>query len=374
MENEVLRQKNLLEIRRELKKIKFKPVKPRTVHVSHIFKGSKSKITRNKTTHAILIPGFAGFLKRKLTPDRTLGNEIANYVRVKSELKGIVHSDEDLKKYKLSKEFETLRKRLKADKGDTLIIAAGEKEAVRKTMNIVCERINQLTKGVPKEVRKALETGDTEYMRPLPGAARLYPETDIQPIKISDKLLRDIRKNLPELIEEKMKKEKMEIKRKAKISDEIIDQIVKMGRKETFDKLMKSGFDPKTVSTTLTSTLRYLEKKEKVNVKILKDHHFIETFNALKERKISKEAIPEVLKTYTENPKQTIDEVIKKLGMGAISRDDLRLIVQKTIMENPNLSKDPRGKKIMLGLVMQKVRGKAEARKVIELIEEEMEK
>ncbi len=58
--------------------------------------------------------------------------------------------------------------------------------------------------------------------------------------------------------------------------------------------------------------------------------------------------------------------------MGVISRDDLRLIVQKTITENPNLVKDPRGKKIMLGLVMQKVRGKADARKVIEIIEEEM--
>ncbi len=372
VENEALRQKNLLGIKRELKKIKFKKVKPRMVHVSHIFKGSESRITKNKATYAILIPNFAGLLKRKLTPDRTLGSEIANYVRVKSELKGIIHSDEDLEKYKLSKEFGILRKRLKARKGDTLIIASGEKESVRKTMRIVCERINQLIKGVPKEVRRAKETGDTEYMRPLPGAARLYPETDIRPIKISGKILREIRKNLPELIEERERKEKEEIKKRAKISDEIIDQIVRMGRKEIFDKLIGSGFDPKTVSSTLTSTLRYLEKKEGVNINVLKDRHFLETFGALKRRRIPKEAIPEVLKSFADNPKQTLDEVIRKLGMGVISRDDLRLIVQKTITENPNLVKDPRGKKIMLGLVMQKVRGKADARKVIEIIEEEM--
>ncbi len=261
---------------------------------------------------------------------------------------------------------------MKARKGDTLIIASGEKESVRKTMRIVCERINQLIKGVPKEVRRAKETGDTEYMRPLPGAARLYPETDIRPIKISGKILREIRKNLPELIEERERKEKEEIKKRAKISDEIIDQIVKMGRKEIFDKLIGSGFDPKTVSSTLTSTLRYLEKKEGVNINVLKDRHFLETFGALKRRRIPKEAIPEVLKSFADNPKQTLDEVIRKLGMGVISRDDLRLIVQKTITENPNLVKDPRGKKIMLGLVMQKVRGKADARKVIEIIEEEM--
>ena len=107
-------------------------MKPKVLHVSHIFKGSKSRITKGKTTYAIHIPGFSGLLKRRITPTRTLGNEIANYVKAKSKLKGIIHSDEDLEGYQLSKEFDSLRKHLKAKKGDTLIIAAGEKEQVEK--------------------------------------------------------------------------------------------------------------------------------------------------------------------------------------------------------------------------------------------------
>ena len=374
VENEALRQKNLLEIKKELKKKKFKPVKPRVLHVSHIFRASKSKITKGKKTFAILIPRFGGFLKRKLTPTRTLGNEIASYVRAKTPLKGIIHSDEDLRKYRLSKEFETLQKRMKAKKGDTLIIAVGEEEHIRKTMDVICKRINLLAKGVPEETRKALENGDTDYLRPLPGAARLYPETDIMPVRVTQKMLRDIRKNLPELIEEREKRQKREIKKKAKIGEELTNQIVKMGRKSLLYKLIDSGFDPRIVSSTLTSTLRYLEKKKRININVLKDRHFFETFHALKAGKISKEAIPDVLKTFADDPKQTIDEVLKKLEMETISGDDLRLIVQKTIMENPNLSKDSRGKKILLGLIMQKVRGKASARKVIELVDEELEK
>ncbi len=372
VENEVLRQTNLLKIKEDLKKMKFKPVKPRVSHVSHIFKGSKSRITKNKTTFAVLIPNFAGFLKRRITPTRTLGNEIANYVEVKSELKGIIHSDEDLEKYELSKEFEKLRKRMRAKRGDTLIIAVGEKEQVKKTMDIVCERINYLAKGVPKEVRKALETGDTEYLRPLPGAARLYPETDIPPIKITDKKLREIRKNLPELIEEKEKRMKKEIRKKAKISDEIIEQIVKMKRKETFDRLVRSGFDPKTVSSVLTSTLRYLEKKEKVNLSKLKDHHFLATFRALKSGKISKEAVPEVLKSFAEKPGEKIEKIIGKLGIKTLKDSELKGIIRKTIRENKNLLKDPRGKKILLGLVMKRVRGKANARKVMLFLRKEL--
>ncbi len=371
VENEVLRQMNLLEIKKDLKKMKFKPVKPRVVHVSHIFKSSKSKVTKGKKTYAVLIPDFAGFLKRKLTT-RTLGNEIANYVKVRSELKGIIHSDEDLEKYELSKEFETLRKRMKAGKGDTLIIAVGEEAYVKRTMDVVCKRINLLAKGVPEEVRRALETGDTEYMRPLPGAARLYPETDIPPIKISDKKLRDVRKSLPELIEEREKKERKEIKKKAEISDEIIDQIVKMKRKGIFDKLIKSGYDPKTVSSVLTSTLRYLEKKEKVNISKLKDSHFFKTFQALEKGRISKEAVPEVLKNFAEHPEDRIGKIIGKLGIKTLTEKELKGVVRKTIKENKNLLKDPRGKEILLGLVMKKVRGRIDARKVMEFLKKEL--
>lgn len=372
VENEVLRQKNLLEIKKELKKMKFKSVKPKVLHVTHIFKPSKSRITKNKATYAILIPGFAGFLKRKLTPNLTLGNEIASYVKVKSELKGIIHSDEDLEKYQLSKEFGKLRKRMRAKKGDTLIIAVGEKEQVEKTMNIVYERVNYLAEGVPKEVRRALENGDTYFLRPLPGAARLYPETDIPPIKISDRMLRDIRKNLPELIEEKERKEKREIRKKAKISDEIIEQIVKMKRKGIFDKLLKAGYDPKTVSSTLTSTLRYLEKKEKVNISELKDSHFLATFHSLKSGKISKEAIPDMLKAFAEHPEQKIEKLIGKLGIKTLTDKDLKGIIRKTVKENKNLLKDPRGEKILLGLVMKKVRGRVDVRKVIEILKKEL--
>ena len=38
--------------------------------------------------------------------------------------------------------------------------------------------------GVPEETRKMLEGGSTAYMRPLPGAARMYPETDVVPVLV----------------------------------------------------------------------------------------------------------------------------------------------------------------------------------------------
>ena len=61
----------------------------------------------------------------------------------------------------------------------------------------------QKTKVKP-EVRKANPNGSTTFLRPIPGSARMYPETDIKPIPITKKLLSSIKK--PELISEKVQK------------------------------------------------------------------------------------------------------------------------------------------------------------------------
>lgn len=368
IKNEALRQTNLLGIKNELKKKGFKPVRPKLTHVTHIFKESESKITKDKATYAILIPNFAGFLKRNLMPFWTLGNEIANYVKVKSELKGIIHSDEELDKYKLTKEFEKLKKEMKAKKGDTLIIGCGEKAMVEKTMAIVAGRINQLIAGIPNEVRKAMDNGDTEYMRPLPGAARLYPETDIPPLKITRKKLAEIRKNLPELLEEKEERHKKELRR-FHISEEITKQVVKAGKKHLFDALVGTGADPKIIANTLVSTLPYLKRKENVAIDKLEERHFVALFEKLKSGEIAKEAIPDVLKVLAAEPGLEIENAIRKTKIRSLTMDDLKIIISKTIEANSELVGNEHGEKILLGLVMQKVRGKIDPAVVISELE-----
>ncbi|MFH1237274.1 MAG: Glu-tRNA(Gln) amidotransferase subunit GatE [Candidatus Aenigmatarchaeota archaeon] len=357
VENEALRQASLIEIKKELHKAGFKQVRPKVVHVSHIFKDSESKITKDKTTYAILIPDFAGYMKRALTPSRTLGNEIANYVRAKSEMKGIIHSDEELEKYKLTKDFEKLRHEMKAGPGDTLIIAVGEEKAVEKTMDIVSERINQLVIGVPKEVRKALDTGETEFMRPLPGAARLYPETDVPPIRITHVRLAEIRKNLPELLSEKEERHAKEIVHKFHISGEITKQVVKAGKKHIFDALVVTGADPKVIANTLVSTMPYL-KRENVYIEKITEAHLAGLFDELAKGKLAKEAIPEVLKALAKEPSLSVEQALRKTKIVDLTIDDLKLIIIKTLDKNSELVGDERGENILLGLVMQQVRGK----------------
>jgi len=373
VENEVMRQKRLIEIKNELETKGFKEFSPTIIDATHIFKNSLCKITKDKNTYAIVVPNFAGFLKKQLTPTRTLGNEIANYVRVKSGLKGIIHSDEDLGKYQLVNEFKKLREEVKAGGNDLIIIASGEREEVKKGLKVAIERINYLLIGVPKEVRKALENGDSEYMRPLPGAARLYPETDVPPIRIAKDKIEKIRKNLPELLEEKHERHKKEVISKFKLSEELAHQLVASGKKKLFDDLISMGADPKIIATTLTSTLAFL-KREGVPIEKLEERHYREIFEKLKAKVIAKEAIPEILKVFAKEPEITIEEAIRKTKIVSLTLDDLKNIIQKTIKENSELVGNERGEKVLFGLVMQVVRGKIDPQIVMDEFEKELKK
>lgn len=370
VEYEVQRQMNLVEIRKDLRKIKFKPVKPEVIDASHIFRDSKSRITQGKNTYAIVIPNFAGFLKKNLTPTRTLGNEIANYVRVKSELKGIIHSDEDLGKYQLAGEFESLRKFLKAKKDDLLIIAVGEEEPVKRAMKVAAERINLLADQIPGETRRALEDGNTEYMRTIPGASRMYPETDILPIKVGKKLLEEIGKNLPELIEDKIPR----FVEKYGLSEEVSKQIVRSKEAELFEKIVEMGIEPGFVARTLTSTVKELKRGENIPVENLSEDHYLSVFAALKSGKISKGSVPDLLKELAKSPEIKVEDLIKKSGIKTISVQELESIVKKTLQEQKGLLKNPRAEKILMGLVMQKVRGRIDGKIVMDVLRREMKR
>jgi len=364
VENETLRQVSLVQIRDRLKKMKFKPVKADPKHVSHIFRDSKSHITMGKQTYSIVIPGFAGFLKTNLTPTRTLGNEIANYIKVRIGARGFVHSDEDLSKYGLEKHFESLRKHHKAGKGDTVLIVSGDREHCYRTIEAIVERINQLIAGVPEEVRRALDNGDSEFMRPLPGAARMYPETDAVPIGITPKILREIRKNLPELLDSRV----MKLETMYKISHDLAYQVVHSGMTESFEKGVSSGLEPTFVSSILTSGLTQLRRKDNVPVDNLTDREISRVLELSSKNKLPKESVLEMLSRLARNPNESIED----LAADGFSEEKLRETVRRIISKNKDALKKHNPEKILMGEVMKELRGKAGGKLVMKILSEEI--
>jgi len=208
---------------------------------------------------------------------------------------------------------------------------------------------------VKKETRVANEDGSTEFLRPLPGAERMYPETDIKPIKTEDFI-----KNLevPEPINKRIERYEKEYK----LSKSLIDSLLKSEYFFFFETLVKSfpKIEPTVIASILSATLKEIERKEKIEIK-LTEKELIEFFDAMNRGILFKEAAYDVLKKMNEGKR--VEEVIKELGLTPLTREEIIKIIEET-------KKEVIDKKKLIGIVLSKVRGRANISEVIEMIKD----
>jgi len=187
-------------------------------------------------------------------------------------------------------------------------------------------------------------------MRPRPGAARMYPETDLRPIRITFELVQEIEKKLPPSIEELVSKYVS-----YGISKELAEQIIRAHNLELIDRLIESFKDkvsPTIIASTMISTLKSIQR-EGYNTDVLEEKHFIEIFNMLSEGEITKEAIPEILKKLCQETKKNVKDIVKELNLEKVSYDEVKRIVAEIIQEV-----GIKEKRRIIGLVMKRYRGK----------------
>ncbi|MBU5575374.1 MAG: Glu-tRNA(Gln) amidotransferase subunit GatE [Candidatus Aenigmarchaeota archaeon] len=362
IENEIKRQEKLIELKNFL--LNSLEVKG-PFDVTNIFKETQCRfisgiIKSGGLVYAISVKGLEGLLKTELCPGKTLGRELADYANAYG-CKGIIHSDEDLKKYYLENEFKEISKLYPG----AIIIIAEKKEIAEKTIKAVAERIKQLIVGVPEETRVACPDGTTKYTRPLPGGQRLYPETDLPPITINKKYLKKLSKNLPETWEEKLKKFNKILPK------ELSEEIIRSEYLEFFEKLYMK-YDPKLVANTFISTIKEL-KRDGYEISNIAFEHFDEIFEMVSKKIIGKEAIPEIIKIISKNPNLKIEDAIKILGIEKISIEELEKIIKNIFNKYPDLYKEKKVSALM-GEVMKEVRGKIDGAIVFKKLKEMIEK
>jgi len=374
-EKEVLRQIGLINIKEILKeRIEKKDLEDiKLVDISSYLKDSKSnivqKLLKEGCAKAFRLPGFKGLLKLN---DTKLGKEFAVQANITTGIGGIIHSDE-LPGYGIEqKDVDELRAILQLKDNDALVIALGKENTVVNALKIVIERAKKVIDGVPNEVRRALPDDTTEFMRPMPGAARMYPETDVQPIRVTKDHIDRIKNNLPEEPIEKHKR----FMREYLINDEQTKQILSSGYEIDFEKLVKQFPEQKNVIIrTFLNTFSELEK-EKIDTNVIDEKMLINIFSALTSGKYSKEAIPKILKYLILNPKSSIEEAIKTSGLYATDSNKIEEIIKKIVLERIDFVKQKglEAVKPLMGAVMNELRGKADGKTISEILKREIEK
>lgn len=378
IKNEVQRQLSLLGIRDELKKrsVKKENIMEDFVNVTSVFKQTSCKVIakalkENKIVLAVRLPGFSGLLKKELASGMRFGSELAGIARFWGRVGGIFHTDE-MPAYGVTvEEINQLAKLLKKDSTDAVVFVADTLENATDALNAVTNRAKVALEGVPEETRAANPDGTTKYMRPRPGAARMYPETDVPPIQLKKKYLEELRSKLPELPEQLMKRIMLEYKLNSKLAKQILNS-------EYLDLFESSAREtqvsPTVIAVVLTETLKAL-KRDGINVDSVSDEQFMELFLLVGAGKTAKESIPELLTWLSNHREASADDALESLGLGMISKKELEELVNDMLEKNRELV-EARGKSAfapLMGMIMKRARGRVKAVVVNEILKRRLE-
>ncbi|MDI6707541.1 MAG: Glu-tRNA(Gln) amidotransferase subunit GatE [Candidatus Thermoplasmatota archaeon] len=358
IENEVKRQLKLIEIKEELAKRNVE-LKGEVCQVTDIFKATKCKIFQNKAIWGVKLEGLSNLLGAK---EARLGRELAR--RVKHLVKGIIHSDEELSSYGISEEEQSaVRTKLGILEKDAFVLIAGEEKVAKQAIAEILKRARECLRQVPEEVRRALPDNTTEYMRPIPGEARMYPETDIKPI-ITKEYIKKLQ--IPELPENKIKR----FCKEYKISEEQARQLVYQGYDEQYEKFVKL-YKRSVIARTFLSTIPELAAQGLDINKITED--FLQSvFEALAQKKFAKEAVPQIMACMLKED-LPLEKAIERTGLAAISQKELVKIINDILSSKKELIRQ--GDKAfapLMGLVMEKVRGRIDGKLVARILKSKL--
>ncbi len=377
VEYEIQRQLKLLEIRDELKRrgIREDEILDELVDVTDAFANTKSKViarvlSRGGKVLAAKLPGFAGLVGKEIQPGRRLGSEFADRDRFWGGVGGIIHSDE-LPGYGIGEEeVEEVGRRLGCGDLDAFVLVADEEERARRALLAVLERAREALKGVPNETRAANPDGTTRFSRPLPGRARMYPETDIRPVRITQEMIESAKKAIPESPEEKLRKF-VEV---YGLEESLAKIMINSYYLDLFERIVEEVGAPATlVASTLEGTLKSL-RRDGVPVENLRDEHLVQVFRAVSRGDLAKEAIPEVLKYLSENPERSVGDAVKELGLEKIGLRELERLVERIVERNTEVLRRRRERAFgaIMGEVMKLVRGKVDGKVVSEIVEKKL--
>lgn len=371
--NEVARQKMLIRIKGILAQRGVKAVPEDTIDVTQVFADCPSKVIKGALSEggkvlAVKLPGFAGVMNGDNKTLR-LGAEMAGYARTKG-VKGIFHSDE-LPNYGIEQPYvDKLRNVLgMTGEHDAFAICAEKEKKAKDALQMAVGRANQAILGVPEETRDPLPDGTTRYSRPLPGADRMYPETDVPPTTITPERLRRIAANMPEFPEETIER----LMKTYGINRQQSAQIVNNSYDSIFSRISDEFGMAAVAATMFLNTYSELER-EGLDMAAVTDEGLFRMFTMLRDNCFAKEALPALLREMAKGT--PVEKAIGKLGLESVGTDEASCIIAGIVKEREEFI---RGKGLaaigpLMGPVMAALRGKIDGKQANDLLEREIKK
>ena len=207
------------------------------------------------------------------------------------------------------------------------------------------------------EVRNVLYDGTSEFLRPLPGKARMYPETDVPLLKISKQFIDEVKKTLPKLKDET----EGELKKQG-LSDELVSSLLKGDKLDNYKELINLYKNPQLIAKMLVLWPKEIAGKKNKSIEEIYELLNIDILNeilsSLKSKKINELDIKDIMLKLSEG--KSLDEILK---IEKVNLNDIEEEIIKIIKNKPGLSD-----KAYMGLIMEKFRGKINGKDAIEIV------
>ena len=295
------------------------------------------------------LPGWAGLLGTTESPSGhpRLGRELADHVR-RAGVAGLLHSDEIPAQGVSVDEAKAIAAKLKCGETDAFILVFEKKEVAMAALERACNRARKA--GVPHEVRRVLTEGGSRYLRPMPGAARMYPETDIPPLKLTGENV-----ELPPTLDERSAA--------LPLGTQQAEQLVRASLDGRFYELVTMGSSPKLAARLL---LHQLPELRKAGLPTPSKAALEELLEAVASGKLAKEGVDDALATLARG---------KALLLESSSDADLDTFIDELLAERKDFVQQRRMEAVgpLMGAVMGEFRGRIDGALVSERLQVKLE-
>lgn len=372
--NEAMRQWNLLRLRDELHRrgitkdtfeAKDFDVTSSLKHVH--YQPIKDALDNKLKVRCVVLKGYQDLLHWRTQTDTFFSREIADRVRViacLTTIPNIINSDSKSETLTTS-QWQKIKKITEATENDTMVLVWGSSEDTDTAVKEIIIRAKEATIGIPSETRQALSDGTNGFERILPGADRMYPDTDLPPIKITQERVDNICKSLPQhfWIREEWYKS-------LNVPADIIGELSISRFAKLFDMLVKEWkINPVLASVVLIAYPKRLKKKG-INPASITEEILTDIFKSYKEGYLSRDGILLAITDTVKNGKFDSEKLLPKAGVKELKETIKECTHKINLMK---LNNDNNKEKLLMECVMKKIGMKisgAEASKHIGIIKE----
>lgn len=373
--NECFRQWALLHIREILKERIVNINDWKVQFMEYAFNDfSNPEITKYKNLnyriYAVNLKGFQGILSHFTQPGQCFSNEISDRLKVIACIeKPNMTSSESLEMLLSESEIEKIRKGLGAAQHDAQIVFWGPEDDIKTALETIEERCQMAFSGVPNETRKSFEDGTTIFERVLPGADRMYPDTDSPPIPLDDEYISKLATELPQDVIERFRQLKQ-----WEVPETNYTFIFKRNLFPLFEKIvqeleMKPGFLGRLFGQDLKHIEGTVEKGKGFRYELIYD-----LLSYLKKNSIHFDIAPHMLRIMYQYPKMDFESILNTLKFKFLSENDILQkipFLQEKFMKNSEVPDRKKMTDWIMGQLLPVSRGNISLSKLAAIVNNE---